>query len=356
MSSSTAIAESLGAKLELVARRTAGAAVMLWRPGGLWINAAGIAIRGGQAVAASVSRAHLAALAAAGGAGDLPPGVQAPEAIGVLSAGTIVERALVVTAGRIRAAPTPELAARAARLGIARVAHTAALDAGRAELHAGILAGPFTGWRWFSRGTCAACLVADNGSDRPEGSAMHTHPGCVCVAEPILKPVKLDTDKLEAEFPDVALDISETDEILTLSRIVVPKGDRNAGVGTRILERITAHADATGKTVALTPATDFGGTLSGLRRFYARHGFVKNAGRVKDFRTREAMIRIPVERATGLERFEAMSAAEQDAAIGAEAAAAVRAGDVKLTELVGREEIHGERVIVQEPLGDAAAG
>lgn len=247
MSSSTTIAESLGAKLELVARRTAGAAVVVWRPGGLWINAAGLAIRGGQTLAAGVARAHLAALAAHEAAGELPPGLLAGDAVGKLSAGAIVERALVVTAGRIRAAATPELAARAARFGISRIAHTAALDAGRAELHAGILAGPFAGWRWFSRGTCAACLIADNGAIRSDAAAMHVHPGCVCVAEPIVKPA-------------------------------------------------------------------------------------------------------PLDRPTGPERLEAMDTNSVERVLGVGAAAAWLAGEISLVDLVGTELLHGERVIVQEPL------
>lgn len=89
----------------------------------------------------------------------------------------------------------------------------------------------------------------------------------------------------------VTLDVSETDERITVSRIVASK--KGEGAGSRVMAALTAYADATGKQIALTPSGDFGGTVSRLRQFYKRLGFVENKGRNKDFGTRETMIREP---------------------------------------------------------------
>jgi len=89
----------------------------------------------------------------------------------------------------------------------------------------------------------------------------------------------------------VTLDVSETAERITVSRIVASK--RGEGSGSRVMRALAEYADAVGKQIALTPSGDFGGTVSRLREFYTRLGFVENKGRNKDFGTREAMIREP---------------------------------------------------------------
>lgn len=43
-------------------------------------------------------------------------------------------------------------------------------------------------WKWLSRGTCGACMAADDGSDREPGPPMLVHPNCQCVAEPVFEP------------------------------------------------------------------------------------------------------------------------------------------------------------------------
>lgn len=102
--------------------------------------------------------------------------------------------------------------------------------------------------------------------------------------------------KLKETFPTVDTWISSTSvpDMVILSRIVVPKTDRNNGLGTKVMEWICAAADAQGVTIALTPSTDFGGSSTDrLKSFYRRFGFVPNKGRYKDFRISEAMIRMP---------------------------------------------------------------
>ncbi|MER8116292.1 GNAT family N-acetyltransferase [Streptomyces sp. NPDC094031] len=81
---------------------------------------------------------------------------------------------------------------------------------------------------------------------------------------------------------------------LALDLLVVTRVRRNEGTGTAIMQVLTAEADRRGVPMALTPAADFGGSVSRLRTFYRRFGFVSNAGRGKDYATKHAMIRRPV--------------------------------------------------------------
>jgi GNAT superfamily N-acetyltransferase len=92
----------------------------------------------------------------------------------------------------------------------------------------------------------------------------------------------------------VDLDVSLSREDIHLGRIVVPKGARGRGLGTRVMEDLTALADHYGLRITLSPATDFGGTsVDRLKRFYRRFGFVSNKGRHKDFRIGATMYRSP---------------------------------------------------------------
>lgn len=102
-------------------------------------------------------------------------------------------------------------------------------------------------------------------------------------------------DEIEglASSLDVDLAVSERSGYITISRIVA--GERSKGAGTRVMQAIVDHADATGQVVALTPSGDFGGSVSRLRDFYKRFGFVENKGRNKDFGTRETMVRPPAD-------------------------------------------------------------
>jgi GNAT superfamily N-acetyltransferase len=80
---------------------------------------------------------------------------------------------------------------------------------------------------------------------------------------------------------------------INLDKVVVPKAQRGQGVGSAFMRELVQHADETGSPIALTPSADFGGTVSRLKEFYKRFGFVENRGRNKDFTTRHTMIRPP---------------------------------------------------------------
>jgi hypothetical protein len=87
--------------------------------------------------------------------------------------------------------------------------------------------------------------------------------------------------------------LSQNNKTLTVSKIVVPKENRNEGIGMRAMKAIADHADKHRLRVALTPSSNFGGNKSRLVKFYKKHDFVENKGRNKDFSTRETMYREP---------------------------------------------------------------
>lgn len=110
------------------------------------------------------------------------------------------------------------------------------------------------------------------------------------------------SEKLRAEVPGLKLDLMGNGSTVTLSRIVIPEGDRGAGAGSRVMQEIVDWADANGKKIALTPSADFGGNKKRLGEFYKRFGFVDNKGKNKDFEVSESMVREPRLNQTGAPR------------------------------------------------------
>jgi len=110
---------------------------------------------------------------------------------------------------------------------------------------------------------------------------------------PQWKNVKEIVDSSEREFKGLKLDLFENKNNVTLSRIVVPKEMRNSGIGSKVLNDIVRYADSNGKTIGLSPTSDFGGSKPRLESFYKKLGFVKNAGKNKDFSIKESMVRAP---------------------------------------------------------------
>jgi GNAT superfamily N-acetyltransferase len=98
---------------------------------------------------------------------------------------------------------------------------------------------------------------------------------------------------LRQQWTDAGLkgDVSEKDGIITLSRIVVPEGERGTGKGTAAMQALVEYADRTGQHVALSPSADFGGNKKRLVQFYKRFGFVENKGKNRAFTTSESMYR-----------------------------------------------------------------
>lgn len=90
------------------------------------------------------------------------------------------------------------------------------------------------------------------------------------------------------------------DDVIEINKIAIEEKYRGLGHAANIIQMLIDDADREGKTLALTPSGDFGASISRLTKFYRRLGFVSNKGRVKNFSTRQSMIREPKKR-TNLE-------------------------------------------------------
>ena len=96
-------------------------------------------------------------------------------------------------------------------------------------------------------------------------------------------------DVLKSKYPDLKIGVSETADNIILDKVVVP--DKSKGTGTKFMNDLIADADSKGKSIGLTPSSDFGGNKKRLTEFYKRFGFVENKGKNKDFTISESMIR-----------------------------------------------------------------
>ena len=76
---------------------------------------------------------------------------------------------------------------------------------------------------------------------------------------------------------------------LMISGIVVPKGERGVGIGSKVMQSLSNFCDDHGLVGLLTPSKDFGASLARLRKFYGGFGFTRN----RDLRFSEAMMRRP---------------------------------------------------------------
>lgn len=112
---------------------------------------------------------------------------------------------------------------------------------------------------------------------------------------------KLDTEKVVFENDDMRrnYDIDEltisrmSDErYIILNKIVI--NNRNEGSGTRLMNDLCRYCDNTDKILCVTPDTTFGASsVSRLKSFYKKFGFIENKGRHSDFMHRESMYRKP---------------------------------------------------------------
>ena len=106
-----------------------------------------------------------------------------------------------------------------------------------------------------------------------------------------------DADSLEdikAKYKDKTdhLYLYEKNDTLSIDNLVVKKEYRNQGIGTQILKDVMSYADKTGKTITLTPTSEFG-TKEKLKKWYKSHGFVENKGKNTNFLFRDTMYRLP---------------------------------------------------------------
>lgn len=99
------------------------------------------------------------------------------------------------------------------------------------------------------------------------------------------------TEKISESYKKsgVQSSISERANEIVLNKVIVPKEARGSGVGTNFMKDLVRYAKAKGKTLTLTPSSDFGGNKARLVEFYKRFGFVENKGKNKDYEISEAM-------------------------------------------------------------------
>lgn len=111
-------------------------------------------------------------------------------------------------------------------------------------------------------------------------------------------------DKILDKNKDIKLDLtSGLKDSFTLNKIIIPKDKRGEGMGTKIMNDIIKYADENKLRIDLTPSIDFGGSsVSRLKNFYKKFGFVENKGKNKDFEISEDMYRAVEEVSKGKEK------------------------------------------------------
>lgn len=81
----------------------------------------------------------------------------------------------------------------------------------------------------------------------------------------------------------VRLELYEKENKLQLDAIIVPKGMRKQGLGSKIMKQVIEYSENVNKPIFLSPDTSFGGSsFDRLVKFYKRFGFVKNTDKHLD--------------------------------------------------------------------------
>jgi GGDEF domain-containing protein len=91
----------------------------------------------------------------------------------------------------------------------------------------------------------------------------------------------------------ININANEKNGDIALSKIEVPKNERESGKGTSAMKMLAEYADSTNQYIKLTPTSDFGGNKLRLVEFYKRFGFVENKSGNKIFTISESMYRKP---------------------------------------------------------------
>lgn len=179
------------------------------------------------------------------------------------------------------------------------------------------------------------------------------------------------TDRFRAEAPDVTTELGqlagrhpelervsvrERGNDIVLEDLVVRRGERKQGIGSRFMDDLVETADRLGKRVVLTTGVrdSATGTTSAarLKRFYKRFGFVENKG--KDYSISENMLRTP----RGSDRYKQAAPAERIATRTPKAKDVYRPG-IHTEDVVSVEAIRGSApellVKLASTFGDVAS-
>ena len=82
------------------------------------------------------------------------------------------------------------------------------------------------------------------------------------------------------------------DNTISINNLVVKQNLRNKGIGQRVLNDIIDYADKKGKTITLTPTSEYM-TKNRLTNWYKKNGFVENKGRNTNYSISDTMYRLP---------------------------------------------------------------
>lgn len=82
------------------------------------------------------------------------------------------------------------------------------------------------------------------------------------------------------------------DNTISINNLVVKQNLRNKGIGQNILNDIIDYADKNGKTITLTPTSQYL-TKNRLTNWYKKNGFVENKGRNTNYSISDTMYRLP---------------------------------------------------------------
>lgn len=94
----------------------------------------------------------------------------------------------------------------------------------------------------------------------------------------------------------VRLELYEKENKLQLDAIIVPKGMRKQGLGSKIMKQVIEYSENVNKPIFLSPDTSFGGSsFDRLVKFYKKFGFVKNVDKHLDS---HYMVRYPSSKET----------------------------------------------------------
>lgn len=154
-----------------------------------FVQQASALIELGQDRAAALARGYLRAFGRIE-TGETPDADPLEENAGFTADGRQLAEGLSATPAKVfaalKAGRSLDEALAFGRFSAARFALTETIDGARLETaHQLRDTAGIRGWRWRSRGTCAACMAMDDGGIRDVGQDLPAHPNCVCVQEPV---------------------------------------------------------------------------------------------------------------------------------------------------------------------------
>lgn len=117
---------------------------------------------------------------------------------------------------------------------------------------------------------------------------------CAFLDELNIKKVIFENEVIEHDYDIEELTISRLNDnhYLILNKLVIK--NKNEGNGTHFMEDLCHYCDDNKKILCVTPDTAFGASsVTRLKTFYKKFGFIENKGKHQDFTHREAMYRLP---------------------------------------------------------------